>query len=114
MFLLYRKETIMPLFNEAHRIYHPDEINFLRSCYSKAAMNLENQGRDYCASELASCIMMLYESGLRNAAYVSEMAARLAYQRSKKRRLDGPYRAANSNISSSLDHDPRHPDNPSG
>lgn len=104
----------MPLFNEAHRIYHPDEINFMCSCYSKAATGLEEQGRDYCASELASCIIMLYESGLRNAAYVSEMAARLAYQRSRKRRLDGPYRAANSNISPSRDYDPRLPDNPSG
>lgn len=103
----------MPLFNEAHRIYHPDEINFLRSCYLKAATNLEEQGRDYCASELASCIMMLYESGLRNAAYVSELAARLAYQRYKKRHLDGPYRAANSNLSPSLGYEAPLPDNPS-
>ena len=102
----------MPLFSEAHRIYHPDEINFMGSCYSKALINLEERARGYCASELASCIILLYESGLRNAAYVSELAASLAHQRYEKRRLDGPYRAANSNISHGPGYQPQAPDTP--
>ena len=71
----------MPFFNEASRIYTPIEVDFLRSCFTNAAVMLEESDRNYSASELASCVMMLYEHGLRDRTYLSELAARLAHQK---------------------------------
>nr|WP_278436566.1 hypothetical protein [Brucella anthropi] len=31
----------MPLFNEASRIYKPEEVNFMRSCFSNTASFLK-------------------------------------------------------------------------
>lgn len=75
----------MPLFNEASRIYNPLEVNFMRSCFSNAAIMLEESDRNYSPSELASGIIMLYESGLRDQSYICELAARLAHQRYQMR-----------------------------
>lgn len=87
----------MPLFNEASRIYNPLEVNFMRSCFSQAAIMLEESDREYSASELAACIIMLYESGLRDHEYLCELSARLAHQRYKKRHEVQPHPAANNN-----------------
>jgi hypothetical protein len=71
----------MPFFNEASRIYTPVEVDLLRSCFTYAAVILEESDRNYSASELASCVMMLYEHGLRDRNYLCELAARLAHQK---------------------------------
>lgn len=71
----------MPFFNEASRIYNNIEVNFLRSCFNNAAIILEESDRNYSASELSSCIIMLYEHGLRDQSYLCELAARLAHQK---------------------------------
>lgn len=71
----------MPFFNEASRIYTPEEVDFLRSCFTNAAIILEESDRDYSASELASCVMMLYQHGIRDRPYLIELAARLAHQK---------------------------------
>jgi len=71
----------MPFFNEASRIYTPVEVDFLRSCFTNAAVLLEESDRDYSASELSSCVMRLYEHGLRDCNHLCELAARLAHQK---------------------------------
>lgn len=86
----------MPLFNEASRIYSSVEVNFMRSCFAQSTRILEESDRPYSASELAGCIIRLYESGLRNLDYISELAARLAHSRSDIRHNDF---AASSNHS---------------
>ncbi|MDX4076538.1 hypothetical protein SDB63_23930, partial [Brucella sp. NBRC 113783] len=68
-----------PFFNEASRIYTSVEVDFLRSCFTNSAVILEESDRNYSASELASCVMMLYEHGLRDRNYLCELAARLAH-----------------------------------
>ncbi|MFE0235299.1 hypothetical protein ACFW0F_15265 [Brucella anthropi] len=75
----------MPLFNEASRIYNPIEVNFMRSCFGNAAIMLEESDRNYSPTELASTIIMLYESGLRDQLYICELSARLAHQRYQTR-----------------------------
>ncbi|MFK4062236.1 MULTISPECIES: hypothetical protein [Brucella] len=87
----------MPLFNEASRIYNPLEVNFMRSCFSHAAIMLEESDRNYSPSELASSIITLYASGLRDQLYICELAARLTHQRYQIRH--GSPAAANSNRS---------------
>jgi len=71
----------MPFFNEASRIYTPAEVDFLRSCFTNAAVLLEESDQNYSGSELASCVLMLYRNGLRDQAKLSELAARLAHQK---------------------------------
>jgi len=71
----------LPYFNEASRIYTSAEVNFLRSCFSNAAIILEESDRNYSAQELATGVLMLYEHGLRDRSYLSELAARLAHQK---------------------------------
>ncbi|MBA8853511.1 hypothetical protein FHW20_004493 [Ochrobactrum intermedium] len=85
----------MPLFNEASRIYHPLEINFMRSCFSHAAIMLEESDQGYSAADLTSYIIMLYQSGLRDQSYICEIAARLAHQRFKRRHAIERYTANN-------------------
>lgn len=75
----------MPLFNEASRIYSPSEVAFMRSCFGHAAIMLEESDQGYSRSELASCIILLYESGLRDHGYLCELSARLAHQRYQRR-----------------------------
>ncbi|NYD84292.1 hypothetical protein [Brucella intermedia] len=87
----------MPLFNEASRIYHPLEVNFMRSCFSHAAIMLEEKDQSYSAADLASCIFMLYQSGLRDRAYLSVLSARLAHQRFERRHAIEQCPAANNN-----------------
>ncbi|OAE39740.1 hypothetical protein [Brucella intermedia] len=87
----------MPFFSEASRIYNPIEVNFMRSCFSNAAIMLEESDQDYSAADLASCIIMLYHSGLRDHAYLSELSARLAHQRYERRHKIEQCPAANSN-----------------
>lgn len=87
----------MPLFNEASRIYGPLEVNFMRSCFSNAAIMLEESGQDYSAADLASCILMFYQSGLRDHANLSELSARLAHQRFKIHNDIEQCRTANTN-----------------
>lgn len=87
----------MPLFNEASRIYNSLEVNFMRSCFSTAAIMLEESDQNYSAAELASCIIMLYQSGLRDHGYLSELSARLAHQRFVRRHAIGQFPAANCN-----------------
>ncbi|MCH4538718.1 hypothetical protein [Ochrobactrum sp. A-1] len=87
----------MPLFNEASRIYHPLEVNFMRSCFSHAAIMLEESDQGYSAADLTSYIIMLYQSGLRDQSYICEIAARLAHQRFERRHKIEQCPAANSN-----------------
>ncbi len=87
----------MPFCSEASRIYNPIEVNFMRSCFSHAAITLEESDQDYSAADLASCIIMLYHSGLRDHAYLSELSARLAHQRFERRHEIEQCPAANSN-----------------
>nr|WP_313012367.1 hypothetical protein [Brucella intermedia] len=87
----------MPFFSETSRIYNPIEVNFMRSCFSNAAIMLEESDQDYSAADLTSCIIMLYHSGLRDHAYLSELSARLAHQRFEKRHAIEQYPAANNN-----------------
>lgn len=102
----------MPLFNEASRIYNPIEVNFMRSCFSQAAIMLEESDQDYSAADLASCIIMLYQSGLRDHAYLSELSARLAHQRFERRHAIEQCPAANNNgptrmaFAQPVEHDP--------
>ncbi|KAB2712752.1 hypothetical protein F9K88_07265 [Brucella intermedia] len=87
----------MPFFSEASRIYNPIEVNFMRSCFSHASTILEESDQDYSAADLASCTIMLYHSGLRDHAYLSELSARLAHQRFERRHEIEQCPAANSN-----------------
>ncbi|GAA5658436.1 MULTISPECIES: hypothetical protein [Brucella] len=87
----------MPLFNEASRIYNSLEVNFMRSCFSTAAIMLEESDQDYSAADLASCIVILYQSGLRDHGYLCELSARLAHQRFVRRHAIGQLSTANIN-----------------
>ena len=75
----------MPFFNEASRIYNTVEVTFLRGCYTNAAVFLEESDQNYSAHELASCIILLYERGLRDRSFISELAANLAHLRYNRR-----------------------------
>lgn len=88
----------MPVFNEASRIFTLEEVNFMRRIYSDAASRLEESGLEYTAVDLSSTIIMLYESGLRDLGYLSELASRSAHQKYKFRQPSGSFPAANSNI----------------
>jgi hypothetical protein len=69
------KENAVPLFNEASRIYAPDDIEFLRHCVSLASAKIaEPQLQE---SLLAERILRLYESGLRDPATICDLAIRL-------------------------------------
>lgn len=87
----------MPLFNEASRIYKPEEVNFMRSCFSNAAIILEESDREYAATDLSSAIIMLYQNRLRDLTYIAELASRLAHKRYMERHPDTPI-AANVNV----------------
>ena len=89
-------ETDIPFFNEASRIYSSVEVTFMRSCFAQSAIILEESDRAYSANELAERIIRLYESGLRDLNYISELAARLAHSRFELRPDDF---AANTNSS---------------
>jgi len=65
----------VPLFNEASRIYAPDEIDFLRHCVSLASAKLADTNLE--ESLLAERVLRLYESGLRDAASICDLAVRL-------------------------------------
>ena len=65
----------MPLFNEASRIYAPDEIDFLRHCVSLSSAKLAEA--QFEESVLAERVLRLYESGLRDAATICDLAIRL-------------------------------------
>lgn len=83
----------MPLFNEASRIYKPEEVNFMRSCFSNAAIILEESDREYAATDLSSTIIMLYQNGLRDLTYIAELASRLAHKRYMERHPNTPVAA---------------------
>ncbi|KAB2682925.1 MULTISPECIES: hypothetical protein [Brucella/Ochrobactrum group] len=87
----------MPLFNEASRIYKPEEVTFMRSCFSHAAIILEESDREYAAADLSTAIIMLYQNGLRDLNYIAELASRLAHKRYRDRHAEAPT-AANLNI----------------
>lgn len=87
----------MPLFNEASRIYKPEEVNFMRSCFSNAAIILEESDREYAATDLSSAIVMLYQNGLRDLNYIAGLASGLAHKRYMERHPDAPV-AANVNV----------------
>ena len=87
----------MPLFNEASRIYKPEEVTFMRNCFSHAAIILEESDREYAAADLSSAIIMLYQNGLRDLNYIAELASRLAHKRHQDRHAEAPI-AANLNI----------------
>ncbi|PWU70681.1 MULTISPECIES: hypothetical protein [Brucella/Ochrobactrum group] len=88
----------MPFFNEASRIYTLEEVNFMRRIYSDAATKLEERELDYAAIDLSSTIIMLYESGLRDLGYITELAVRLAHQKFQFRHPYDNFPAANSNM----------------
>ncbi|MFD1793831.1 hypothetical protein ACFSE0_19670 [Ochrobactrum teleogrylli] len=86
----------MPFFNEASRIYNQIEVDFMRSCYAHAAIMLEESDRGYSARDLASLTLLLYDSGLRDHNYITELVARLANKKFMDRRQKSM--AANSNL----------------
>ncbi|WP_043063041.1 hypothetical protein [Brucella anthropi] len=88
----------MPLFNEASRIYTLEEVNFMRRCYSNAAATLEESELDYAAVDLSSTIILLYQSGLRDLGYITELAVRLAHQKYQFRHPNVSFPATNSNL----------------
>ncbi len=90
------REPDMPFFNEASRIYNQIEVDFLRSCYTHAAIMLEESDRGYSGRDLASLTLLLYDSGLRDQNYITELAARLANKKFIDRRQKSM--AANSNL----------------
>ncbi|MCM0753169.1 hypothetical protein DEA98_25175 [Brucella pseudogrignonensis] len=69
------EEIAVPLFNEASRIYAPDEIDFLRNCVALASLKLSSTQLD--ETVLAERILRLYESGLRDASTICDLAVRL-------------------------------------
>ncbi len=78
-------EIEMPLFNETSHIYDAREMSFLRSCFSHAAIILEESGKKYSSMDLSSSVLLLYERGLRDFAYITELASYLAHQRYRDR-----------------------------
>ncbi|MGH6774037.1 MULTISPECIES: hypothetical protein [Brucella] len=89
----------MPLFNEASRIYNPLEVNFMCSCFSNAAIMLERATAAILRQNWHPASIMLYESGLRDQSYISELAARLAHQRYQTRHDIQTIPAAKTNSS---------------
>ncbi len=90
----------MPLFNGASRIYHPLEVNFMCSCFNHAAVMLEESDQDYSSADLASCIIMLYQSGMRDQSHICLLAARLTHQRRMRRHAIELGQVANHNVHS--------------
>ncbi|MDX4075567.1 hypothetical protein [Brucella sp. NBRC 113783] len=84
-FSIQQQEVEMAFFNEASCIYTPNEVDFLRSCFTTAAIILEESGRPYSPSELAACVIKLYQCGLRERSQLMELAARLAHQKNRVR-----------------------------
>ena len=78
----------MPLFNEASHIYRPDEVDFMRRCFSHAAIILEESDHSYAETELSASIVLLYQGGLRDLHYIAELASRLAHRRRDGERPD--------------------------
>jgi len=68
----------MPLFNQSSKVYAPDELEAMRSCFSVASIMLEESGRDYDEAHLAETIVKLYDGGLRDMEKWAELAARIA------------------------------------
>lgn len=71
----------MPLFNEASRIFGPDNITLLRRYVSQAADLLEESGSSYSSTYLCSSIVSLYDSIVRDANYIAELGAQLPIYR---------------------------------
>ncbi|MBA8840865.1 hypothetical protein [Ochrobactrum sp. RH2CCR150] len=71
----------MPLFNEASRIYGPEEVELMRRCFAQANEKLEQAESKFSASNLASSIVRLYQSGLRDETYIVDLAAGIASAR---------------------------------
>ncbi len=71
----------MPLFHEASRIYSQVEVDFMRSCYTLAAILLEESEHEYSGRDLASSILLFYDSGLRDQNYIVELSARLSHKK---------------------------------
>ncbi|OYR17329.1 hypothetical protein CEV32_4022 [Brucella rhizosphaerae] len=69
------EEFAVPLFNEASRIYAPDEIDFMRNCVALASLKLSGPQLDEAV--LAEQVLRLYESGLRDSSVVCDLAIRL-------------------------------------
>ncbi len=67
----------MPLFSEESRVYDPEEVKFMRRCFSQAALILEESNMDYTVADLSSAIFMLYVKGMRNIDRISTLASRL-------------------------------------
>ncbi|QWK81387.1 hypothetical protein [Ochrobactrum sp. BTU1] len=65
----------MPLFNEASRIYTPEEIEFLRECVTQASNKLSDNG--YASPLLAQRVLKFYESGLRDAEQIVDLTVRM-------------------------------------
>lgn len=86
----------MQLFNPSRRIYKPDEVNFLRSCFSEAVNILDTNGQKYATVELSAAIVKLYEGGLRDLNYIAELSSLLANKQYYDR-CDDFLTAANSN-----------------
>ncbi|MBA8840870.1 hypothetical protein [Ochrobactrum sp. RH2CCR150] len=68
----------MPLFHEASRIYSQIEVDFMRRCYALASIVLEETNHAYSGRDLASTILLLYDSGLRDYNYIVELSALLS------------------------------------
>lgn len=65
----------MPLFNEASRIYTPEEIEFLRECVAQASSKLTDNGHN--SPILAQRVLKFYESGLRDAGQIIDLTVRM-------------------------------------
>jgi len=65
----------LPLFNEASRIYTPEEIEFLRECVAQASGRLTDRKHD--SPILAQRVLKFYESGLRDAEQIVDLTVRM-------------------------------------
>lgn len=65
----------MPLFNEASRIYTPEEIDFLRECVAQASNKLADNNDD--SAVLAQRVLRFYESGLRDVEQIANLTVRM-------------------------------------
>ncbi|WP_449415154.1 hypothetical protein [Ochrobactrum teleogrylli] len=88
----------MPFFSEGSRIYTIEDVNFMRRIYSDAVVLLDESEREYVGIDLSGTIIMLYESGLRDLGYMSELAAKLTHQKYQFRHPEDHFPAANSNM----------------
>ena len=87
----------MPYFNRTSHIYSPDEVNILRSCLERSASLLKATHTHYDEDELATTVIRLYDSGLRDLDHLVELAAQMVTSRKISSKSDEYGTPANLN-----------------